>query len=627
MTTTPRKKPAVSKCGPDQRWVSDPRAKAPKREGQQKSDAAEPNSSSAENSSQQMRVKIGNALKPIIESVYTSGITKVLTYKFDPEGNVTGRFHDEDDVFTFSISVQGEIDYKLLDAQGGRSDSYLIGYYADSGLLLWHDAETRADKSGATRKKCSIGINCGDTCINRNNNCRVKLNALAAERFRVVSQAGARMAAPAAGSSTPAQTQKPAQTQGQTEASPQPRQADQQLPDIEVAVANAAGLAGIKLTTAAYTMAAAAMLGIGVNAGVTTVQTDLSKLSEENAKKAEGMVVMPETGPTPEILAEWDKMEPGDMIRKAFTNAHGTFHHYGVYGGKDPKTGQHMVYELTDLPDNFGNGRPVFQYSPMYDPDRKSNSINTAFAKVPKEELNLRKGQEFSREEIIQRAQSLVGLPVTYRSFRSNCETMARLVVEGETYGVQQDAITPFTATVTQVLVSALLTVGSAPEAVTGRLGISRGGKFIGLSDYAVDRNKIPAGRIAKLLRSGREDELRSRIDQAAVKLPRKPQSLSGDESWSLPLLEEATQGGQRADAKEGAESIPFSGEMDAFAIASGLKPMSDYSQNVEGIAQAFPAQADEIRVDMYTNYLMFALGVIAESARAGVALPKIEFD
>ncbi|WP_353258018.1 lecithin retinol acyltransferase family protein [Prochlorothrix hollandica] len=156
-------------------------------------------------------------------------------------------------------------------------------------------------------------------------------------------------------------------------------------------------------------------------------------------------LIYTETGMPDErdLLRHSEEMVPGDLIRKSFGLGHKDFFHYGVYAGKDEKTGEHMIYEV-GAPGEGGVPSSKIIKSPMY-PKGKADPNTSLFERVPDEEMYA-KGKDkatFSREEILKRAESMVGNDFDYAISKNNCESFARLVVEGKHYTLQGPTVAP----------------------------------------------------------------------------------------------------------------------------------------------------------------------------------------
>jgi hypothetical protein len=93
-----------------------------------------------------MMSRIGTTLKQIIETVFTSGISKVLTFDLNDKDAIVGKFHQEHQLYDYTIQ-NGGIQYNESEAASGtRSDSFLMGFYADTGRLRNNDDSLRLDR-------------------------------------------------------------------------------------------------------------------------------------------------------------------------------------------------------------------------------------------------------------------------------------------------------------------------------------------------------------------------------------------------------------------------------------------------------------------------------------------------
>ena len=128
---------------------------------------------------------IANALKKILDTVFTGGISRVLTFDVDEQKNVKGKFHHEEQVYNYSIAPNGTTEYNEVEADSNsRSDSILLGYYVDSGWLKRHD---RMESPG--KRNCGKGKPCGNTCLERGDRCRINLSPLATQQLQGVRRA------------------------------------------------------------------------------------------------------------------------------------------------------------------------------------------------------------------------------------------------------------------------------------------------------------------------------------------------------------------------------------------------------------------------------------------------------
>ena len=129
------------------------------------------------------------------------------------------------------------------------------------------------------------------------------------------------------------------------------------------------------------------------------------------------------------VNEEYDKLEPGDLIHRAFKLNDDYFEHYAVYGGKD-ENGKHTVFQV---------GKPTPQ---GLDPAVQHEAIDekdglSAYKKVPDDRMYKKGTANFTREEIVGRAKTLVGKNIDYKVTSQNCENWARAIVEGTGYTTQ----------------------------------------------------------------------------------------------------------------------------------------------------------------------------------------------
>jgi len=192
----------------------------------------------------------------------------------------------------------------------------------------------------------------------------------------------------------------------------------------------------------ALNVAAGATAAVIVGAGKSFVG-EFEKAAVTTSQKAR--LYYTSTGmPDEEDLKRHDEeMVPGDLVRKSFKLGHKDFFHYGVYAGKDPKTGEHMIYEV-GAPGEGGIPSSRIAKSPMYTKEGTAPTTSL-FERVPDEEMYVKGRQkaQFSRDEILKRAESMVGNDFDYAISKNNCESFARLVVEGNHYTLQGPTVAP----------------------------------------------------------------------------------------------------------------------------------------------------------------------------------------
>jgi hypothetical protein len=119
-------------------------------------------------------------LKNTIELAYQEGITRLLDWKRDGS-QITGRFLDGSELFSFTISPEG-IGYDPQPIP--RKDAYLVGLLAsDQGmesllvldsLEYWMGYLLTGQKRQDKAKQCEVGRACGDGCVSKNKSCMVK---------------------------------------------------------------------------------------------------------------------------------------------------------------------------------------------------------------------------------------------------------------------------------------------------------------------------------------------------------------------------------------------------------------------------------------------------------------------
>lgn len=152
-----------------------------------------------------------------------------------------------------------------------------------------------------------------------------------------------------------------------------------------------------------------------------------------------------------EETVNYDDFKPGDLIRKRTILSGAAVHHYAVYAGKDPKTGEHQIIH-TQAPEdkNHQTSSSVIRKTPIHgDSGKSTNNPETAskrYVKVPESEMYQKEGStRFSRSEILKRANQAINTDYTFQTFSSNCEVFARGVTEGVAYSSQGDAVSPLT--------------------------------------------------------------------------------------------------------------------------------------------------------------------------------------
>ena len=93
------------------------------------------------------------------------------------------------------------------------------------------------------------------------------------------------------------------------------------------------------------------------------------------------------------VNEEYDKLEPGDLIHRAFKLNDDYFEHYAVYGGKD-ENGKHTVFQVgKPTPQGLD---PAVQHEGIEEKDGLS-----AYKKVPSDRMYKKASANFTRVEIV----------------------------------------------------------------------------------------------------------------------------------------------------------------------------------------------------------------------------------
>ena len=154
----------------------------------------------------------------------------------------------------------------------------------------------------------------------------------------------------------------------------------------------------------------------------------------------------PDGGPID--FSRYDDLEPGTMLHKGFETkgvdkGKGMLH-FAVYTGKDPKTGEHMCVHSSIDPKHPGTisiiPASIESQFALLSPERQKKSSH--YKPVPPSEINPA-GTPFTPEQVLERANALVGQPYKYGGVRDNCETIARVIVEGAGRETQASQVGP----------------------------------------------------------------------------------------------------------------------------------------------------------------------------------------
>lgn len=508
-----------------------------------------------------LKTKAMLAVKQMLETAFRDGVDRLLSADVDEKNAIVGQFLDEQQVYDYTISEAGEIDYVEADS---RSDSYWSGWVE------------RLDVVAGKPRSCEKGKSCGDTCIAKGVKCRQQLPQQAKAVLPQVRQAlGGKATSPkpqqaqSKREQTKPQGQATATSAGsQNTAQSQQQQQSQEKPPRKVK----------EESLAVGSLSGAAVVGaLGLTAF--TIARDLKRLQIKDFNS----IRQPPGGiPDEETLKEYDTFQPGDLIRKNFTApGWGNRQHYGVYYGKDPETGEHLMVDTGILPD----GTTGVVLGPL-----KSAPNSTQYAKVPESEMRQRKGtKQMSQAEIVERINRTIGSKFAYQSFDSNCESFARGIVEGAAYSTQGDRVTAFTKFIANPLTERMgsTKVSEKPMLEIGALKIPR-------IEYSRDEFRLTAQQMVKYLEQRQQEDMRrARGDADEFAFETTP-----DGAFESVLL-------------DGSSDVDW----DNPATLMGLKDPKDYATSVEDLAAKFPGVGNEVRTQMYKNYMMMMLGLTAENS------------
>lgn len=568
--------------------------------------------------------QIASALKKVIESVYTDGVTAILKTTQSQDGTVVGRFSDGPQVYDFSISPKNEITYNEIEVAGGRSDAYLVGYTLDSGMAMQGARLDDVTPSGRT-PKCTKGKRCGEGCIEKGLKCRQKLSPEAAQAMGQVRSAIETIQKSQPKAATPAK--KP------SNAALRPKKASASTPpDTKSNKIPSATPKTSKIPFDVDPKFAKQLLGAGIGVGAVyaamqgvnyTVARDL-----ENSSTPFDSIRQPPNGvPDAETLKTYDTFIPGDLIRKNIKSDQlGNRQHYGIYVGKDPVTGDHMLIDTGGDWKSRDNVPFVKKAGLTWG----ATPNDSDYEKVPPEEIYQKPGtQKFSREEVLHRAEMMLHQRFTYQGFDSNCESFARAVVEGKSYSVQGDRNSPLTRFLAGLVTDNVLKLRTQnlfyPGAKAEESVNVGGWNFTGLSEYAHEKDKMTSAQMAEWLRKERLMRIRrevwghipnpysGQIETPGRNLnPRRALPASSASPFEIAL-----------DQIPRKDAHPEQNLNDWLAEV-GIKSPETYDANVKLIADQFPGISDLLRVELYKNYLLLLFAMLHQES-APTASPKTD--
>lgn len=521
--------------------------------------------------------RISLVLKEIIESVYTDGISAILRTTKDANGSIAGKFVDGSQIYDFSISPKGKLEYNETEARGGRSDSYLMGYTVDSGMAMQGRTLERRDR--AKKPTCTKGKRCGEGCVEQGLACRQQLSPRAMTLL-----SGVKSRIPVA---TPIASIK------------------SKIPfDVDSKLVGRLLVAGI---------------GVGsVYAALQGVSYIVLRDLKNSSTPFDSIRQSPNGQPDAETLKTYDTFQPGDLIRKNIKSDRlGDRQHYGIYAGRDPKTGDHMIID-TGVDWKSRDSVPFVKKSGL---TWGAGPNDSDYQKVPSEEIYQKEGtQKFSREEVLRRAEMMLHQKFTYQGFSSNCESFARAVVEGKAHSIQGDKISPLTRFLSSVVTDNVLKLRTQSLYYPGakkEKGIKIGKwTFTGLSDYAREKNKMTAPEMADFLKKERLVRIRretwEQIPNPYSGQVEKP-GRNLDPTRALPQsnaspFEMALNRGRKQDAESERTLNDVLAEM-------GIKSPEAYDANVDLIADQFPGIADLLRIELYKNYLTLLFAMLNQAS------------
>jgi len=502
-----------------------------------------------------------SAIRKAIAAILEEGIrspVNVASFALGKNDAIVGKFVTSSQSYDYSIGSDDVLEFN--ESEDVRNDAFVMGFRTVV-------ASTRTDKGD----QCVKGKACGDACIAEGKTCRIKITdpkakaATATIRQRLKGDVGNVAADPA-----------PEMIKEQKEPVKQVESSDL---DPSVLINQEAKRKNLRTIG---TLAGVTTLAIA-GAGVAGIAVDLKRSQVEIDRSQ----IPPNDGiPDANTLAEYDKLEPGDLITKTFTApGWGTRQHYGVYVGKDPETGEHMLVHATGSP-KISDKIPTIVMQPL---TKDANKNATAYRKVPPSEMHKRDGTiKMSGEEVVARAKSLIGTPFTYQGFDSNCESVARGIVEGKDYSTQRDKVTAFTQTISKAVIDTGLRfkvdTNAKADDSKEKDRIVRVGPFrIRHSDYQVyAKDRMTAAQAVEHLKKN-PPKPKDRVDSA----DRVSDSVSRSEAFNA-TIDPATQ---------------------------ELRSPEDYGALAEEFAVLYPSLADSIRVGMYKNYLMVLMTTLASKS------------
>ena len=385
---------------------------------------------------------------------------------------------------------------------------------------------------------------------------------------------------------------------------------------------------------------AAVMVGVHVKN-----QLDESSIDFNSIRQPPGGI------PDEQTLKKYDTFKEGDIIRKVFNGRLGVRHHYGVYIGKDPSTGEHMVIDSGENWKTRSN-TPFIQRRGL---TWGASPNDTEWEVVPEKEIQERiqsgLGKRLPPEEVIYRAKSMLGEKIRYRGFESNCDSFAWAVATGDATGQQARGLSPLTKFLSSVVTDRALGIEVSSEAFPGgniKPGIQIGPyRITGATAYGQDAEKVTTQQMAEYLNRQRALDVRRTMWQGirnpytgSVETPGAPVSTPGsvvpvaeiakppiryeemytymqDEMQSMLLADtdrEIDRGKLKIDSPET--------ELDEVLTALGIKTPKEFESKVSTLlGEVGGTSASVRRHHLYRSYLMLVLGMLNQ-IEGGVIAP-----
>jgi hypothetical protein len=221
---------------------------------------------------------------------------------------------------------------------------------------------------------------------------------------------------------------------------------------------------GQETAQAIATVAKENKTAIGVGAGLaalggTALALPLIELDQINGSgKNEGGVIIPPEGLSAERLENYNKQfTKGDLVRNKFILPTGTVgYHYGVYAGKDEKTGDPQILHLNPVSSKTKKGVGVVITSMEPRPGAGARIYEYEKAPIGK------KVAQVNIDQQIEKLQPYIGKTVDFNIFDKNCEAFARAVVGEEAKSLQTGKMSKIARSIGRTVYGVPITVAAA---------------------------------------------------------------------------------------------------------------------------------------------------------------------